>query len=82
MSAIELEYSGKDLIISKEMAEKTLGLHPGDRIEIRPRTTLVPIERSPEDISQITRAFEELRNAFTPADLDDWETERRKIWAS
>ncbi len=82
MSTIELEYLGKDLVISREVAEKKLGLHPGDRIEVRPKLALTPIPRSPEETSQITETLERLRAAFHPADLDDWETQRDKIWAS
>ena len=82
MSAIEIEYAGKDMVIPKEMAEKTLGLHPGDRVEIRPKLSLIPLERSREETSEIIRTLENFRNAFDPSDLDSWETYQKEIWAS
>ena len=35
MSILEMEYQGDDLVISKEVVEKELGLHPGDRPVLR-----------------------------------------------
>ncbi|MFT5367789.1 MAG: hypothetical protein ACI8V2_002750 [Candidatus Latescibacterota bacterium] len=81
MAIIELEYSGGDLVISQETAEKTLGLHPGDRIEVRLKPTLTPIKLSREESTQITDSFEHLRDAFEPSNLDDWETRRNELWS-
>ena len=82
MTVLEIEYRGDDLIIPKEVAEKELGLHPGDRVEIRPKSPLVPIERTPEKSIAIKTALESLRQAFDPDDLTDWETSRKALWAT
>ncbi len=82
MSVLEMEYQGDDLIISKEVAEKELGLHPGDRLEIRPKMVLMPVDRLPEEITEIERACELLRQAFEPDDLADWEISRKAMWAT
>lgn len=82
MAVFELEYTGDDLIISKEVAEKELGLHPGDRLEIRPKQLLVPVNRSLEERQRIEQDLEALQQAFATQDLDDWETSRQELWAT
>ena len=83
MPVVELEYSGRDLIISKDIVEKTLGLHPGDRIEIRPKISFLSAKHpSSETTAEIVKTLEELRDAFDPAVLADWEVRKREIWAS
>ncbi len=82
MNILEMEYQGDDLIISKEMAEKELGLHLGDRLEIRPKMVLLPIDRLPEEIAEIERAWNALRQTFEPDDLQDWETSRKALWST
>ncbi len=81
MAIIELEYVGGDLVISQETAEKALGLHPGDRIEIRPKTVLTPKKRSKIKSSEITDSLERLRNTFESSDLSNWETQRNELWS-
>jgi hypothetical protein len=71
MAVLELEYQGDDLIISREMAEKELGLQPGDRLEIRPKLILELLDRPVEEVAQIKADFEALRQSFDEADLDD-----------
>lgn len=82
MAVLELEYQGDDLIISREMAEKKLGLQPGDRLEIRPKLVLESLDRSVEEIVQIKADFEALRQSFDEADLDGWEETRKALWAT
>lgn len=82
MPVLELEYQGTDLVIPREVAEKELGLHPGDRLEIRPKIVLTPIERSPEEVAKIEQALEVFRQAFEPEHLADWETTRKALWAT
>jgi hypothetical protein len=55
---------------------------PDYQQEIRPKISLNPIERSPEEIVKIERALEALREAFDPDDLEDWETSRKTLWAT
>ena len=81
MAIIELEYVGGDLVISQETAEKALGLHPGDRIEIRPKTMLSPKKCSQKKSAEITDSLKSLRNTFESSDLDHWETQRNELWA-
>jgi len=80
VNTLELEYNGDDLIISKEMVEQEFGLLPGDRLEIRPKLVLVPLKRTPEDLKAIEEACQDLRQAFEPADLEDWEDARKALW--
>jgi len=82
MAVLELEYQGDDLIISKEMAEKELGLQPGDRLEVRPKVTLEPLDRPAEEVAQIKEAFEALRQSFNANELDNWEETRKALWAT
>jgi hypothetical protein len=82
MAVLELEYQGDDLIISREMAEKELGLQPGDRLEIRPKLMLEQLDRSDEEVAQIKADFEALRQSFDEANLDDWEMTRKAVWAT
>lgn len=82
MAVLELEYQGDDLIISKEVAEKNLGLQPGDKLEVRPKVMLTPINRPAEEVARIKEAFEALRQAVDPADLEDWEENRKVLWAT
>ena len=78
MPTVELEYLGDDLVISKQTAEQELGLHPGDRIEIRPKADFEPEVQSFEKTRLLTESLEHLREAFKPSDLDDWETKRNE----
>ena len=80
MIVLELEYQGDDLIISKETVEKKLGLQPGDRLEIRPKMALTPLERPLEEIAEIQKTLDALRQAFDPADLEDWDSSRKALW--
>lgn len=80
MPVIELEFQGTDLVIPREVAEKELGLQPGDRLEIRPKVGLTPVDRSPEEVAKIEQTLEALRQAFEPEHLADWETTRRELW--
>lgn len=82
MTVLELEYQGDDLIISKEVAEKNLGLQPGDKLEVRPKVMLAPIDRPAEEVARIKEAFDALRQVFDPADLEDWEDNRKALWAT
>ena len=82
MAVLELEYQGDDLIISREMAEKKLGLQPGDRLEIRPKLLLELLDRPAEEVAQIKADFEAFRQSFEEADLDDWEETRKVLWAT
>jgi hypothetical protein len=82
MSVLEIEYRGDDLVITREMAEQELGLHLGDRLEIRPKLILVPIDRTPEQIIEIKQLCEALRQAFEQGDLQDWEASRQELWAT
>ena len=81
MPKVELEYLGDDLVISKQTAEQELGLHPGDRIEIRPKADFEPEVQSFEKSRLLTESLENLRETFKPSDLDDWETQRNKLWS-
>lgn len=81
MKVLEVEYTGGDLIISKEVAEKQLGLHPGDRLEIRLKVPLVPIDRSSEELEQLRQDVEAFRQAFNPSDLENWELSKKELWA-
>jgi antitoxin component of MazEF toxin-antitoxin module len=82
MTVLEIEYQGDDLIIPKEVVEKELGLHPGDRVEVRLKTALLVVEPTPETLVAVKRALESLRQAFDPAELADWETSRKALWAT
>ena len=81
MPTVELEYLGDDLVISKQTAEQELGLHPGDRIEIRPKADFEPEVQSFEKSRPLTESLENLRAAFKPSDLDAWETQRNQLWS-
>ena len=65
MPKVELEYLGSDLVISKQTAEQELGLHPGDRIEIRPKADFEPEIQSFENPAfslNPSKNFEKLSN--------------------
>ena len=81
MPTVELEYRGDDLVNSKQTAEQELGLHPGDRIEIRPKADFEPEVQSLEKSKLLTESLENLREAFKSSDLDDWETQRNQLWS-
>jgi len=61
---------------------KESGVHLGDNVEIQPKIILIPIERPPEEIAEIERMLEALRQAFDPDELEDWETSRKTLWAT
>ena len=67
--------------LSREVVEKKLGLQPGDRLEVRPKVILAPIDRPAEEVAQIKEAFEALRQVFDPVDLEHWEDKRKALWA-
>lgn len=72
----------QQLIISRiNIGRKKLGLHPGDRIEIRTKMVLKPVTHSPEESHQITESLERLRDAIDPSELDNWETQRNELWS-
>ncbi|MCY4352052.1 MAG: hypothetical protein OXC45_02980 [Gemmatimonadetes bacterium] len=81
MPKVELKYLGDDLVISKQTAEQELGLHPGDRVEIRPKADFGPEVQSFEKSRLLTDSLENLRAAFKSSDLDDWETQRNQLWS-
>ena len=66
MPKVELKYLGDDLVISKQTAEQELGLHPGDRVEIRPKADFGPEVQSFEKSRLLTDSLENSEQLSNP----------------
>lgn len=77
---LELEYKGNDLIISKDVLEKTFGLRLGDKLELRPKLKLIPMQRSVTEINRIRALLDPLAGSWSDEDVQAFNTLRKDLW--
>ncbi|MEZ4862949.1 MAG: hypothetical protein R3C14_16645 [Caldilineaceae bacterium] len=80
----EIEYNGKDVIISKATIEEKLGFRPGDtlRVLIHGKVQLVPMVRLPAEVEQMRAGLEAMSGSWSTQDVEQFQKLRQELWAA
>ena len=84
MTVLEIEYKGGDIVISKDTAEKKLGLHPGDRVTVfmSPKVKLVPIKKTLEEKERLRELLDPTPGSWSEADEEAFNKLREALWST